>query len=93
MFRTNEYFDGNVKSIAFSTAECPATLGVMAAGEYSFGTSSTEYMTVLSGKLEVKLPGETAWKMFGAFEKFIVPSGITFQVKTEEDTAYLCLYK
>ncbi|MEN9461547.1 MAG: hypothetical protein RIS84_1567, partial [Pseudomonadota bacterium] len=32
MFKTNEYFDGKVKSIAFQTAEYPATVGVMAVG-------------------------------------------------------------
>ncbi|MBP1733586.1 MAG: hypothetical protein H6Q55_4015 [Deltaproteobacteria bacterium] len=33
MFKVNEYFDGKVKSIAFSPAEGPATVGVMAKGE------------------------------------------------------------
>jgi len=28
MFRTNEYFDGNVKSIAFETPDGRATLGL-----------------------------------------------------------------
>lgn len=39
MFKVNEYFDGNVASIAFATPEGPATVGVMAVGEYEFGTS------------------------------------------------------
>jgi uncharacterized protein YaiE (UPF0345 family) len=93
MFKTNEYFDGNVKSIAFSTVECPATVGVMAPGEYQFGTSSVEYMTVTSGELFVQLPGESEWKTYKPFEQFIVPKGIAFLVKTETDTSYLCLYK
>ena len=42
MFKVNEYFDGTVKSIAFGTAEGPATIGVMAPGEYEFGTSQRE---------------------------------------------------
>ena len=42
MFKTNEYFNGNVKSIAFITKEGPATIGVMAIGEYEFGTSTVE---------------------------------------------------
>ena len=57
MFKTNEYYDGKVVSIAFTTAEGPATVGVMAAGDYEFGTSKLEIMTVVSGKLIVKLPG------------------------------------
>ena len=40
MFKVNEYFDGTVKSIAFGTAEGPATIGVMAPGEYEFGTAN-----------------------------------------------------
>ncbi len=58
MFKVNEYFDGKVKSLAFRTAEGPATIGVMAPGEYEFGTSTVEIMTVVSGALTVKLPGE-----------------------------------
>ena len=56
MFKVNEYFDGTVKSIAFGTAEGPATIGVMAPGEYEFGTAQREIMHVVSGALTVKLP-------------------------------------
>ena len=93
MFKTNEYFDGNVKSIAFETADGPATVGVMAKGEYIFGTSTIEYMTVTSGKMDVKLPGETQWKTYKEFETYIVPKDIKFNVKVEGDTSYRCLYK
>ncbi|MFP3355023.1 pyrimidine/purine nucleoside phosphorylase, partial [Pseudoalteromonas sp. SIMBA_153] len=34
MFQVNEYFNGTVKSIAFAGEEGPATVGVMAPGEY-----------------------------------------------------------
>jgi len=43
MLTVNEYFDGKVKSIAFSTTTLPATVGVMAVGEYTFSTSQKEY--------------------------------------------------
>ena len=93
MFKTNEYFDGNVKSIAFEMPDGPATIGVMAAGEYNFGTSSIEFMTVTSGILQVMLPGETEWKAYKPFETFRVDKGVTFKVKTDKDTTYLCLYR
>ena len=93
MFKVNEYFGGNVTSLAFSTPEGAATIGVMAAGEYEFGTSTVEYMTVTSGILEVKLPGETEWKAYREFETFIVPSGVKFRVKTAEACSYRCLYR
>ena len=93
MFKTNEYFDGNVKSIAFEMPDGPATIGVMAAGEYNFGTSLTEYMTVTSGELQVMQPGESVWKSYKAFETFVVAKNVTFRVKAASDVTYLCLYR
>ena len=93
MFKVNEYFDGNVKSIAYETVSGPATIGVMAKGEYEFGTATTEIMTVITGKLIVKLPGETKWKKFSSNETFTVAPDKKFQVKVPEDSSYLCLYK
>jgi uncharacterized protein YaiE (UPF0345 family) len=93
MFKTNEYFDGKVKSIAFQTEKGPATIGAMKAGEYEFGTSTVEYMTITSGEMEVQLPGETAWNSYKPFETFIVAKNVKFKVKVKGDTSYLCLYK
>ncbi|MFZ4413955.1 MAG: pyrimidine/purine nucleoside phosphorylase [Bacteroidales bacterium] len=93
MFKTNEYFDGKVKSIAYETIEGPATIGVMAAGEYEFGTSSVEHMTVTSGKMIIQLSGETEWKEYKEFETFIVPKDSKFKLKIAEDTTYRCLYR
>ena len=93
MFKTNDYFNGNVKSVAFETVDGPATVGVMAKGEYVFGTSTVEHMTVTSGRMDVKLPGETQWKAYKEFETFIVPKDVKFDVKVESDTSYRCLYK
>ncbi len=93
MFKTNEYFDGNVASIAFQTETLPATVGVMAIGEYEFGTSQKETMTVVSGALTVKLPGSEEWKTFAANEHFIVAANEKFQVKVDVETAYLCTYE
>ncbi len=93
MFKTNEYFDGKVKSIAFQTSEGSATIGVMAAGDYEFGTSTVEYMTVTSGKMLIMLEGETEWKEYSEFETFIVPKDSKFKIKVIEDTTYRCLYR
>lgn len=93
MFKTNEYFDGKVKSIALNSNEGDATIGVMAAGEYEFGTTTVEVMTVLSGELQVQLPGEKIWKSYCKFESFTVEKGVVFKAKTVEDTPYLCVYK
>lgn len=93
MFKTNQYFDGKVVSIGLESAEGTATVGVMAAGEYEFGTATVEIMTVISGALSVQQPGETEWKTYKKFESFKVAKGVKFRVKCAEDTPYLCLYK
>ena len=93
MFKTNEYFDGKVISVAFQSETLPATVGVMAQGEYEFGTSQKEYMTVTSGSLTVKLPGSDAWQTFKNGETFIVEANQSFQVKADVETAYLCMYE
>jgi purine/pyrimidine-nucleoside phosphorylase len=93
MYKVNEYFDGKVASISHIGTEGKATIGVMASGEYQFGTSTVEIMTVISGKMMIKMPGESVWKTYKKFESFEVAKGISFDVKVEEDTPYLCLYK
>lgn len=93
MFKVNQYFDGQVASIAFQTDTLPATVGVMAPGEYEFGTSQHETMQVISGALTVKLPGSDTWQTFAAGDTFEVPANSRFQLKVAVDTAYLCLYR
>lgn len=92
MFKVNEYFNGNVKSIAFESEDGPATIGVMAAGEYEFGTSTKEKMTVISGELTVQLPGETAWKPYKKGDSFNVAPDKKFKLKVAKDSSYLCIY-
>ena len=93
MLDTNEYFDGNVKSIGFKTETLPATVGVMEIGEYEFGTSQKETMTVVSGALTVMLPNAKEWKTFNQNDSFIVEANEKFQLKVEVATAYLCTYE
>ncbi|MDH5773014.1 MAG: pyrimidine/purine nucleoside phosphorylase [Rhodospirillaceae bacterium] len=92
MFKVNEYFDGLVKSIAFQGKNLPATVGVMAPGEYEFGTSEKETMSVVSGEMTVMLPNSDNWQTFKAGESFVVEAGNKFQLKIAGDCAYLCTY-
>ena len=93
MYKTNEYFDGKVTSIAFTSEEGPATIGVMAAGEYEFGTESVEIMSVVSGSMDIKLPGTNIWKTIQTRERFEVEKDVKFGVRIETETSYLCFYK
>ena len=93
MLEVNEYFDGKVKSIAFQTATLPATVGVMAPGNYEFDTSKKEVVTVVSGLMTVKLPGEDTWQDFQPGDSFTVAAGQVFHLQIAVDSAYLCTYE
>lgn len=90
---TNEYFDGNVQSIAFQSETLPATVGVMEVGDYTFGTGAKEFMTVVSGSLTIKLADSKEWKTYNAGETFTVEANSNFDVKVVVQSAYLCLYE
>ena len=92
MLNVNEYFDGQVKSIGFQGKGLKSSVGVMAAGEYQFNTAQFETMTVVSGALTVKLPGQNNWHEFQAGEIFTVAANQTFDLKVSEASAYLCTY-
>jgi len=88
----NQYFDNKVTSIAFQTETKPATVGVMEIGDYEFGTSEFETMTVVSGALTVKLPGSDEFATYDAGQSFTIEANEKFQVKVAVESAYLCTY-
>ncbi len=93
MISANEYFDAKVKSLGYKSATGNSTIGVMEEGEYEFGTSTHETMTVIEGELIALLPGETEWVSYKAGAKFEVDGNTSFKVKSVGQTAYLCQYK
>lgn len=92
MLKVNEYFGGTVKSIALENTDGVATVGVIEAGEFEFGTSTIELMTVVSGILDVMLPGESDWTSYSKAETFSVGKNEKFQVKASAPVAYYCQY-
>lgn len=93
MFNVNEYFEGNVKSIGFTAPSSKASVGVMAAGEYEFGTATIELMTLVAGEWDILLPGATEWQSFDVGETFTVAKDEKFKLNVKTDSAYLCEYK
>ena len=92
MFSTNEYFDGNVMSIAYESETNPASVGVMAPGDYVFSTAVKEKMTVITGALEITMPNLTSSITYTAGESFDVDADSSFNVLVKANTAYLCVY-
>jgi hypothetical protein len=93
MISVNEYFNGTVKSLGYTSATGKSTVGVMEAGEYEFGTSTHETMMVIEGELIAQMPNKTTWKSYKAGEKFEVEANTKFKVKSVGQTSYLCTYK
>ena len=90
MLQHNGYFEGKVQSVGFERNGRRATVGVVDVGEFHFGTAAPERMTVVSGELWAKLPGDGAFRPFPAGTSFEVPSKSGFDVKALEPAAYLC---
>ena len=81
-----------MQSLALEGHDKPATIGVMAAGEYEFGTEAPECMRVVMGELIVRLPEADDWQSYTSGAEFHVPGDSKFQLRVPVDTAYLCLY-
>ena len=92
MISVNEYFNATVKSLGYNSSKGKSTIGVMEEGEYEFGTSSHETMTVIEGELIAQLPNTTDWKSFKSGASFEVEANTSFKVKSVGQTSYLCTY-
>ena len=86
----NSYFDGQVQSVGFERNGRRATVGVIAPGEFHFGTESPERMTVTSGELAIKRDGGSTWITYAAGTAFEIPGKSGFDVRAAEPSAYLC---
>ncbi len=89
----NVYFEGKVTSRTVVFADgSKKTLGIMLPGEYTFGTDAAEVMEILSGQLDVLLPGQDAWQAVKGGDAFNVPGKASFSLRVSEVTDYCCAY-
>ena len=88
----NIYYDGKVTSRTINLSDgTTQSLGIMMPGEYTFNTNEAEIMEMLSGDLEIKLPGQE-WKTLSTPETFNVPANSSFDLKIRTVTDYCCSY-
>jgi len=88
----NIYYDGKVTSRTVNLSDgSTQSLGIMLPGEYTFGTNEAEIMEMLSGELDIRLPGEE-WKTLNTPETFNVPANSSFDLKIKTVTDYCCSY-
>ncbi|MFH2059182.1 MAG: pyrimidine/purine nucleoside phosphorylase [Pseudomonadota bacterium] len=91
--QANIYFDGKVtsRSILFSDGS-KKTLGIMLPGEYEFNTNDKEVMDIISGDLDVLLPGNDKWQTFKEGDSFEVAANAKFELKIKTITDYCCSF-
>ncbi|HUS25230.1 MAG TPA: pyrimidine/purine nucleoside phosphorylase [Candidatus Binatia bacterium] len=90
MLTHNRYFDDKVQSIGFARNGLKATVGVIAPGEYHFGTQAPERMTVVSGTLAANVAG-AGWVTYPAGTSFEIGADSGFDVRAVGGpAAYLC---
>lgn len=89
----NIYFDGQVTSRTLTFADgSRKTLGIMQPGEFEFGTQAAELMEILSGELDVQLPGEGDWHRVQGGGSFVVPANSKFRVRVLSLIDYCCSF-
>lgn len=91
--KANVYFDGKVvsRSVLFADGS-KKTLGIMQPGEYEFSTGDKEIMEILSGELDVELPGAAGWKAIKGGESFEVAANAKFRMRVKTLTDYCCSF-
>lgn len=89
----NVYFDGKVTSrtVTFEDGS-KKSLGIMMPGDYEFDTVEKERMEILSGELDVQLPGSDEWLSIKGGGSFDVPANSMFSLKIKCLTDYCCTY-
>lgn len=91
--KANIYFDGKVTSRTVIFADgSKKTLGIMLPGEYEFSTGEKELMEIMSGEMEVLLPGEDAWKNISRGQSFEVAGNAKFRLRVKTLSDYCCSF-
>jgi len=89
----NVYFDGKVTSrtITFTDGSFK-TLGIMQAGDYTFGTKEAELMEITAGECEILLSGSSEWQKISGGQSFNVDADSSFEIKAKTIIDYCCTY-
>lgn len=91
--KMNVYFDGNVTSTKVTFPDGSyKTCGVMMPGEYTFSTDLKEDMHMLSGDVQVKLPGSDSFETIPEDSHFFVEANSQFDIKIGSIANYVCSY-
>lgn len=91
--KANIYFDGKVTSRTLHFEDgSMKTLGIMLPGEYTFNTGNKEIMEIMSGEMEVQLPGNDTWITITGPQSFEVSANSSFNLKVKTISDYCCSF-
>ena len=91
--KANIYFDGKVTSRTVIFADgSQKTLGIMLPGEYEFSTGKKELMEIMSGEVEVLLPGDDVWRNISGGQSFEVAGNAKFRLRVKTLSDYCCSF-
>ena len=85
--KANVYLDGKVTSrtILFPDG-AKKSLGLLHPGEYELKAVDREVMDIMSGDMDVLLPGESEWQTVKGGDSFGIPAGEKFSMRVREIT-------
>ena len=92
MYELRKYHGDRVMSLTYDDDDRSFSVGILAPGEYEFGSIRKEIFTVTSGEISVKVDADEDWMSFGANETFNVPEYKNFSLKVENVSSYICHY-
>ncbi|RLD45260.1 MAG: hypothetical protein DRI89_01550 [Bacteroidetes bacterium] len=93
MFELRKYHGDKVMSLTYDDKMQSFSVGIIAPGEYSFGSLKKEIFTVTSGKIGFWTEDEEEWKTCDLGESFSVPEGKNFKLTVIETSSYICFYE
>ena len=93
MFELRKYHGDKVMSLTYDDKVQSFSVGIIAPGEYQFGSLKKEIFTVISGKIGFWVEGGKDWTTCDLNETFTVPEGKNFKLTVIETSAYICHYE
>jgi len=93
MFELRKYHGDKVMSLTYDDKVQSFSVGIIAPGEYQFGSLKKEIFTVTSGKIGFWTEDEEEWTTCDLNESFSVPEGKNFKLTVIETCSYICHYE
>jgi uncharacterized protein YaiE (UPF0345 family) len=93
VYELKKYHGDKVMSLTYEDQASSFSVGVIAPGEYQFGSIRKEVFTVTHGEISAWHEDSNIWQTFGVNEQFTIPDHKNFKLKVESVSAYICHYE